>query len=201
MVGLGEEPDMSEEKWARVRKQFPAMPDDLEEAVFGVKSHSLVALGTCQAALMFGSVSPAIDETDVLTSAQQLVELYAPGAQSAYLNGLIREYPVDKSSDSPWDQGYELAEEVLTALSALPLLDADQQWIDIDTVYTKLSIKTRPIELHDKEIRAVAIASGPWAPVDLERRANAFAAMFSMPRDVVRRAIASGSSSFLVRAS
>ena len=39
--------------------------------------------------------------------------------------------------------------------------------------------------------RQLAIASGPWAPVDLERRANAFAAMFLMPRDVVRRAIAS----------
>src|SRR5262249_44453546 len=137
----------------------PVMPDDLEEAVFGVKDHSLVTLGTCQAALMFGSVSPTIDETDVLTLARQLVELYTPGAQSTYLNELIRAYPVDKSSDSPWDQGYKLAEDALAALSALHLLDADQQWIDIDTVYTQLSIETRPIELHDKEIRAVAIAS------------------------------------------
>jgi Zn-dependent peptidase ImmA (M78 family) len=32
----------------------------------------------------------------------------------------------------------------------------------------------------------VAIASGPWAPKDIERRANAFAAMFLMPRDLVR---------------
>jgi hypothetical protein len=34
----------------------------------------------------------------------------------------------------------------------------------------------------------VAIASGPWAPKDIERRANAFAAMFLMPRDRVRAA-------------
>jgi Zn-dependent peptidase ImmA (M78 family) len=34
----------------------------------------------------------------------------------------------------------------------------------------------------------VAIASGPWAPKDIERRANAFAAMFLMPRDLVRLA-------------
>ena len=34
----------------------------------------------------------------------------------------------------------------------------------------------------------VAIASGPWAPKDVERRANAFAAMFLMPRELVRAA-------------
>ena len=34
----------------------------------------------------------------------------------------------------------------------------------------------------------VAIASGPWAPKDVERRANAFAAMFLMPRGLVRAA-------------
>ena len=32
----------------------------------------------------------------------------------------------------------------------------------------------------------LAMASGPWAPRDIERRANAFAAMFIMPTDLVR---------------
>ncbi|KAB1095191.1 ImmA/IrrE family metallo-endopeptidase [Micromonospora aurantiaca] len=36
----------------------------------------------------------------------------------------------------------------------------------------------------------LAIASGPWAPRGLEQRANAFAAMFLMPPDLVERAIA-----------
>ena len=31
----------------------------------------------------------------------------------------------------------------------------------------------------------LALASGPWAPVDVERRANAFAAMLLMPADLV----------------
>jgi len=35
----------------------------------------------------------------------------------------------------------------------------------------------------------LAIASGPWAPRDVERRANAFAAMFLMPNQLVRRAV------------
>ena len=38
--------------------------------------------------------------------------------------------------------------------------------------------------------RRLALASGPWAPVDVEQRANAFAAMLLMPTDMVRSAIA-----------
>jgi Zn-dependent peptidase ImmA (M78 family) len=44
------------------------------------------------------------------------------------------------------------------------------------------------------EDRKVAVASGPWAPRDIERRANAFAAMFLMPPDLVRRACRDASS-------
>jgi Zn-dependent peptidase ImmA (M78 family) len=45
--------------------------------------------------------------------------------------------------------------------------------------------------LYDREqANEVAIASGAWAPADLERRANAFAAMFLMPRALVQRALA-----------
>ena len=37
----------------------------------------------------------------------------------------------------------------------------------------------------------LAVASGPWAPPSLERRANAFAAMLLMPTEMVRRVVAS----------
>jgi len=44
--------------------------------------------------------------------------------------------------------------------------------------------------LYDREYgRGVALASGPWAPEALERRANAFAAMVLMPPAVIDRAI------------
>jgi len=36
--------------------------------------------------------------------------------------------------------------------------------------------------------RRLAVASGPWAPQDIERRANAFAAAFLMPRPLLDRA-------------
>src|SRR2546427_10846495 len=38
--------------------------------------------------------------------------------------------------------------------------------------------------------KKLAIASGPWAPRGLEQRANAFAAMFLMPPQLIQRAIA-----------
>ena len=39
----------------------------------------------------------------------------------------------------------------------------------------------------------LAIASGPWAPISIERRANAFAAMLLMPTEMVRRAVSARS--------
>lgn len=47
--------------------------------------------------------------------------------------------------------------------------------------------------LYDRSMAAsVGIASGPWAPAGVEKRANAFAAMFLMPRSLVLQAFGSG---------
>ena len=44
--------------------------------------------------------------------------------------------------------------------------------------------------IFDREVgRRLALASGPWAPRDIERRANAFAAMLLMPADMVQRTV------------
>ena len=40
-----------------------------------------------------------------------------------------------------------------------------------------------------EEGRRLALASGPWAPRDIERRANAFAAMLLMPVDLIQRTV------------
>ena len=45
--------------------------------------------------------------------------------------------------------------------------------------------------LFDRERgRPLAVASGPWAPRAIEKRANAFAAMLLMPTSLVKRALA-----------
>ncbi len=44
--------------------------------------------------------------------------------------------------------------------------------------------------LHDRNYGAtLALASGPWAPVEVEQRANAFAAMLLMPAGLVRSVV------------
>ena len=44
--------------------------------------------------------------------------------------------------------------------------------------------------LHDRaDGKPIALVSGPWAPLAVERRANAFAAMLLMPEPTVRRAL------------
>jgi Zn-dependent peptidase ImmA (M78 family) len=44
--------------------------------------------------------------------------------------------------------------------------------------------------LYDREhARRIAHTSGPWAPPSIEKRANAFAAMLLMPRDLVHRSM------------
>jgi Zn-dependent peptidase ImmA (M78 family) len=46
--------------------------------------------------------------------------------------------------------------------------------------------------LYDRSYgQQLAIATGPWAPRDLERRANAFAAMLLMPTELVLRVVSS----------
>ena len=46
--------------------------------------------------------------------------------------------------------------------------------------------------LYDRSAgRQLALASGPWAPRDIERRANAFGAMLLMPSELIRKAITS----------
>ena len=45
--------------------------------------------------------------------------------------------------------------------------------------------------LFDRDVgHRLAVASGPWAPPSLERRANAFAAMLLMPTEAVRTVVA-----------
>ena len=45
--------------------------------------------------------------------------------------------------------------------------------------------------LYDREVgRRLAIASGPWAPAAIERRANAFAAMLLMPEQLIQQGVA-----------
>lgn len=217
--------------WSHVQTFFQDAPKGIADSLFGVDEDPFVLTGTCQAALMFGSVSPTIDDHDAMTLADRLVRLYSSDLQSPEPAELFRPEPLEEEDDPPWKQGYRLAEEVCDRLT---LLEEGTREIDIDAIFRDLGIGHEVISLSDVNIRAVAlagphhrmsvllnqehptfrsevgrrftlahelchlffdrtygrqlaIASGPWAPRDVEKRANAFAAMLLMPTELLLR--------------
>ena len=235
LAGVGENYHDLLNGWNRIRSYFPAVPDEIAASLFGADESPLVLTGTCQAALMFGSVTPTISANDAMTLADRLIWLYSTAGDDIRLEELSRAESLDASDRLPWSQGYELAEEVVDELG---LIQDGADWIDIERVYQMLGVGHDQITLEDPNIRAVAIASanhqaysllntshptsftytgrrftlahelchllydrsygrqlaiasGQWAPRDLERRANAFAAMLLMPKELVLRVIGS----------
>jgi hypothetical protein len=201
------------------------------EAALATDETPLVLVGSCQAALLFGSVSPTISEADVYTLADVLISQYSrSGNQNSELEKLSRNIPPHETPVI-WEQGYDLAE------SLHEVLNLTGDWVDVGTVIRSLGIHRLSRQLNDTGIRGVsiagpqhkstivinkssrfskrsegtrftiahelchllydrshgkklAIASGPWAPQSIEKRANAFAAMFLMPPHLVERAVA-----------
>ena len=218
-----------EDRWIQIKRLFPAdLSSEVSEAVFGVHATPLVIERSPQVALMFGSLSPSIDDGDARLLAKKLVEFYCPGGESSELRRIVEDVPVEGSEEQAWRQGYQLAENCREALGA----EVDRAIpVPIETILEQLGISVESIQLHDASVRAVALAgpnhkpavlvntgfqypyassrrftlahelchilhdrnygaslalaSGPWAPVDVEKRANAFAAMFLMPTELV----------------
>jgi Zn-dependent peptidase ImmA (M78 family) len=229
LAGYAENGKPVDERWHELESLFPSnLERDVSKAIFGADSESLVVRGTCQAALMFGSVAPTISRDDARLLADVLVRQYSPKGDSLELKQHVRDSPVEKSEERAWRQGYRLAEELLEAMG---LPDVAAGWLDIEEIYRGFGIEVGEIRLKDTAIRAIAIAgprhkpsvfvnlnyqaiaseprrftlahelchllhdrtygaklalaSGPWAPLDVERRANAFAAMLLMPRELI----------------
>jgi Zn-dependent peptidase ImmA (M78 family) len=219
------------ESWERVSSTFrnswrgPAV-----EAAFSTEGTALVLAGSCQAALLFGSVAPTVSENDVYKLADVLIRQYSRDGQNQELDKLGRSIPPDENV-LIWEQGYDLAE------SLHDVLNLAGDWVDVRSLIRTLGIHQLWRELDDTSIRGcsivgpqhkptivinkscrysegavgvrftvahelchllydrshgrkLAIASGPWAPRSIEKRANAFAAMFLMPTYLVERAIA-----------
>ena len=218
-----------EDGWGQIENLFPAdLPTEVADAVLGFQADELVVKGASQAALMFGSLSPSLDEVNARNLAQKLVQFYDPRGESSNLRRVVVDVAVEGSDEQAWKQGYQLAEDFLEAID--PVI-ARELPIAIEKYFEHFNILTESISLRDQSVRAVALAgpkhkpavlvndnvlyrsvqtrrftlahelchilhdrnygatlalaSGPWAPVDVEKRANAFAAMLLMPTDLV----------------
>ena len=236
LAGLGTDEHTIRTGWRRVKRYLSECAEGPRRAMLEASESSLVVTGSCQASLMFGSLSPNVRRGDVLELARAIVELYVPHGDQQPIDDavLLRE-----SGDPSWYQGYELAESVHERIGTTFTNDV---FVDIGDVLRQLGVKVVDRELSDEAIRGVAlhgahhrpgilvnsrnstnahpfgrrftlahelchllfdreigahlaIASGPWAPRDIERRANAYAAMFLMPNQLVRRAVSALSGS------
>jgi len=217
--------------WQKIRSVLENLDLNAARAALAVEGSSpLVIQGSCQAALLFGSVSPNISEEDVRTLAQVLITQYdRQGTNHSRLLDYSEEEPLDFSSPA-WEQGYYLAETLHDQY------DLPGSFIDVRKFVGNLGVEITRLRLEDSAIRAcsligpqhkptialndsypngtkpsterfslahelchilydrshgqrVALASGPWAPVGIEKRANAFAAMFLMPPHLLRQVI------------
>ena len=220
------------EEWRALRR-LGYGSEAARHAAFEAPHDDLVVGGSCVAQLMWGTLSPTLDAADRRRIVSMLLQVYAPGAETAALAALVRDEPFAADLSGAWEQGYELAERLHAELSVDP-----SELIDIEGILAVLGVDVRAIELSDVGIRGLTVASPEhrptvtvnrrfrhgdgadvqrftlahefchlivdrdqgrdvalassedWAPVDVERRANAFAAMFLMPRPAVQRAVA-----------
>ncbi|MCX5269738.1 ImmA/IrrE family metallo-endopeptidase [Streptomyces sp. NBC_00199] len=215
--------------WEHIRRAIGDSTAAARAALVVEERTPLVVSGSCQAALLFGSVSPTVSEADVQRLAALLVQRYdAAGDAHARLEEYAEECLVSLHTPA-WEQGYDLAESLHDEIQP-------DEFVDVDEFVDSLGIQRTSIQLEDVNIRAcslvgpqhvptialnssyargnsphvnrfsvahelchllydrnrgrrLALASGPWAPVNIERRANAFAAMFLMPPHLVEEAI------------
>ncbi|AFM25916.1 ImmA/IrrE family metallo-endopeptidase [Desulfomonile tiedjei] len=222
------------ERWRKITQLVRKAPKKIAEYLLEVTDDDLVLKGSCHAALMFGSASPTLTDTDLEILAEKLIELYSPNSEGSKLQDLVANEPILLDKQPAWELGYDLAEQVIEYFS---LEENDADSINISAILNALGIRQEKIELSDKKIRGVSIAgpyhqpsilincsdsrndtfpgerftlahelchilfdrsygkklamaSDGWAPLQIEKRANAFAAMLLMPSKLVHRAIA-----------
>lgn len=216
LAGLGTHEQAVHAGWKRVKRYLSECAEGPRRAMLKASESPLAVTGSCQAALMFGSLAPTVRKKDILEVAQVMIDLYAPEESPRPIDEIRRTVPLEASGDPPWYQAYELAEDLHERLH---LGFGDDAAVNIDDVLDRVGVAVKDRELSDESIRGIALAgsqhrpgftlahelchllfdrafgahlamaSGPWAPRDIERRANAFAAMLLMPNQLVRRAV------------
>ena len=109
LAGQGTDEESVRTGWDRVKNVIFQLGED-SHAILEIPSRApLVVSGSCQAALMFGSLAPDIGQQDILPLARTMVELSSSDGESAAVAELCRSATIT-AFDSPWSQGYDLAE-------------------------------------------------------------------------------------------
>jgi Zn-dependent peptidase ImmA (M78 family) len=236
LAGLGAIPNDWLKRWQKLRDKLETECSGYKESIKRwfepEEGNRLCVVGSCEAAVMFGAASPTLTESDVLTIATHLVK--SSGKKpSAEWTALANDPQPLGTGESPWTDGYRLAEEWTAKADIRHKRDGA---VDVEEHLERLGVAFTDIELddaataglavqpesgtphifvnrrnprcefpsgkrfilahelchllHDRSHgRNLAMISGPWAPRDLEKRANAFAAALLMPPALLRKGL------------
>jgi Zn-dependent peptidase ImmA (M78 family) len=128
------------------------------QAALATDDRPLVIAGSCQAALLFGAVSPTVSESDVRTLAEVLIGQYSPyDVESVGLKSLVRSEPLSAAS-TPWEQGYDLAESLHDDLQFAG------EWIDVERFVKELGIVRLDRRITDPAVRACSMVGPQHRP-------------------------------------
>ncbi|MGE3312192.1 MAG: ImmA/IrrE family metallo-endopeptidase [Limisphaerales bacterium] len=223
LAGLGGHLADWQERWAELNRRLSERLRVAESALkgwfFPADTDDLCVAGHCEAAVMFGSASPNLTESDVLEIATRVFQSTESGSSEKWHASVVDPEPWTGGKEV-WRDGYRLAKE-WTDHSGIEVnssggVDVDQHLRDLGVHVEDISLDDRGIAgiavmpatgvprvflnprniqcsyptgrrfvlahelchlLHDRERGAdLAMISGPWAPLELEKRANAFAA-------------------------
>jgi hypothetical protein len=157
MVGLGRSWPEMRAAWTRTKEVLSRIPNAAKALEWTVPE-GLVAEGTCEVALMFGSASPRLDREDVLRLARRAISTFVPAgvAEKKLLRELISDEPVSATDRLVYQDGYDLAERLLGELE----VDLESSQIRIDDLLERLGVGVEEERLNDKQIRALSVA-GP----------------------------------------
>ena len=160
LAGLGTTGRGVQAGWRRATgslSNLPGLTAKPRRALLEAEQTPLVVTGSCQAAFMFGSLAPDVKARDVRELARATIDLYAPEGETGRIGELGRAAPVAESASRPWEQGYELAEEVHEHF------DGDFEkggFVDVERLIEALGVRVGTLDLSDRNVRGVSIA-GP----------------------------------------
>ncbi|WP_406273121.1 ImmA/IrrE family metallo-endopeptidase [Streptomyces sp. NBC_00191] len=157
-VELGE---LSRQAWQSIRQGLEQMNPVAARAALDVDEVGPLAVtGSCQAALLFGSVAPSISESDVLTLSRTLVDRFdESGAAYEELVNSSAEVPLIEHIPA-WEQGYELAESLHDEYAS----GLGGHFVDVAGFVRRMGIEVTSIALDDTSIRACSLVGPQHKP-------------------------------------
>lgn len=102
---------------------------------------------------LFGSLSPNVSESDVMTLTSMMTAASGEVSLSIAIN-------MEPLASTPWEQGYEFADSAREKFQGLQSTDA----VDIEGILTEIGVEVKEVALTDSKVRAVALCGPGWKP-------------------------------------